>query len=266
MNDREKYLDYYVKNETNLNKLNLVEMVRNFGLNVARLRSELGFTQNELSRMTGINPSTLVRIELGNIKHIDLFAACKLSTFFRVPIIKLIGQGDNLMNLYTNLIMSSARTQRLVSSILAADVQMRSIKSAYDPKDMITKITFAEPFKDGINATRFLFEQDNISEFKNYSWYEDAHMLAEINSNYYHPLYHIGDRLVVVDRPPSNGEIGVFVKGNRMYIRRFIETPDSCRLEHVCRPINDLTDMIVDRHSKTDMGQYIKVGTIVAVI
>ena len=264
MNDREKYLDYYVRTETQMHRFNPVEMVCTFGQNVSRLRSEMGFTQQELSRMTGINSSTLVRIELGNIQRINMVDAMKLANFFHVPLLVMCGHGNNLYDLYSNLIRSSSRTQRLVHCILEADVQMQKLKSDFDSGDLITKITFAQPIRDGINTTRFLFENDNVSMFRNYSWYDDAYALLEINSTYYHPLYHIGDRLVITSRPPQDGEIGIFIRGNELYIRRVVSVGDKWRLENLYR--SDDQNVLIVRKNATDMDQFVKFGTIVAVI
>lgn len=265
MKDRDAYLDYFVKNETHMGKFNPIKMVTMFGQNVARLRSESGFTQKELSRMTSINESTLVRIELGNIQRINMIDAMKLANFFHMPLIVMCGEGNDLYDLYANLIRSSARTQRLVNCILQADVSMSSLQSDFDPNDLITRITFGQPVKDGINTSRFLFEHDNISLFRNYPWYHDAYALLEINSTFYHPLYHLGDRLVLVDRAPSDGEIGVYIKENHMYIRRLVSLGDVCRLEFP-RQDTKITELILNRKNPTDMKGIVRFGTVVAVI
>lgn len=264
MNDRETYLDYYVAHETKMHKFNPVEMVSNFGQNIARLRTEAGFTQQELSKMTGINCSTMVRIELGNIQRINMVDAMKLANFFHMPLLVLCGQGNDLYDLYSSLIKSSSRTQRLVRCILESDVQMQKLKSDFNSEDLITKITFAQPIRDGINTTRFLFEHDNISMFKNYQWYSDAYALVEINSTNYHPLYHMGDRLVISCRHPQDGEIGIFIKGNELYIRRVVSVGDKWRLENLYRA--DDKNVLVVRKNTTDMDQFVKFGTVEAVI
>ena len=264
MRDRDKYLEYYVNNETNMRKFNPVKMVTTFGQNVARLRTEAGFTQRELSRMTGINESTLVRIELGNIQRINMIDAMKLSNFFHMPLLVMCGEGHDLYDLFSSLIRSSSRTQRLVHGILEADVFMRDIQSDFDPDDLITKITLGQPVKDGINITRFIYKHDNISMFKNYSWYHDAYALLEINSTYYHPLYHLGDRLFIASRPPQDGEIGVYIHQNLLYIRRLTGLGDQCRLEPVNR--TDLDALVINRKNATVMDGIVKFGTVVAVI
>lgn len=266
MTERDKYIEHYARTETNMSYFNPVEMSRQFGLNVSRLRTEQGFSQKELAKLTQISESQLVRIELNTVQRIDFVAALKLSYFFKVPLMSMVGAGNDLIMLYSTLIQSSARTQRLVHHILLADIEMKNKQSEYNSDDVITRICFGESIRDGINTTRFIYDHDNISQFKNYAWYNDAFVLLELNSNYYHPLYHMGDKLVIADRPPQNGEIGIFIKSNCLYIRKYIEYPGICRLEPLYRPGHDLTDFIVDRHSVTDMNEYIKFGTVVAII
>lgn len=265
MTKREEYLEYYVRTETQMHQFNSVKMTKFFGENIARLRSEHGFSQEELAKMTGVSKSTIVRIELNTVQHIDMIVALKLSSFFHVPLMKLVDVNHDLIDLYSSLIQSTARTKRLVNNILAADVQNNQLCD-YDPEDKISKICFSELVHDGINSSRFLFETDNISEFRDRVWYQEACCILEINSNFYHPLYLCGDRLVISDRAPINGEIGIFLKNKQLYIRRFVEEHEHCYLEKMWRMKDALPDLVIDRHRKEDMSEYVKFGTVVAIL
>lgn len=266
MTNREQYLEHYVRTETHMKYFNPVEMTRCFGENVARLRTERGFTQEELAKMTGVSKSTIVRIELGTVQHIDMITALKLSSFFRVPLMKLVEVNHDLMDLYSLLIQSPGRTQRLIKCILDADAQTRGLSADYDPDDRISLICFSEPVHDGISSVRFFYDVDNISQFRNYPWYKEACCIFQINSNAYHPLYHCDDRLVVSDRYPMNGEVGIFLKNGRLYVRRYKEDNGDCFLEKICRAEDALPDMIVIRNTTEELSDFSVFGTIIYVI
>ena len=266
MNSREQYLEHYVRTETHMQKFNPVEMTRFFGENVARLRSEHGFTQEELAKMTGVSKSTIVRIELGTVQHIDMITALKLSSFFRVPLMKLVDVNHDLMDLYSQLIQAPVRTRRLIKCILDADAQARNLAADYDPDDRISLICFSEPVYDGISSIRFFYDVDNISQFRNHIWYPDACCIFQLNSNAYHPLYHCGDRLVVSDRYPRHGEIGVFLKNGHLYIRKYKEDNGDCYLEKICRSDDHAPDVIEIRNHSEDMSDFSIFGTIIYVI
>lgn len=258
----------HIISECGLNRYdNKVEMAKALANEIARLRIDHGYTQDEAAYMLGVSSATYRRIEAGQTEKIDTGFVMKASNLFHTPIMMLFGYGYNLMELYRHLYGSSPRTQRLVQSILDADLKENSSKSEFIPDDNIVLIEFAERIHDGINVSRFMHSISNISEYRYKSWYNDADALLLINSNNYHSLYHEDDKLVISARPPRNGEIGVFIKDDQFYLRRVVESPAEVYLERAELSFStDPLPIIVNRKSKEDMNQYTKFGTVIAVI
>lgn len=258
----------HIVNECGINRYdNKIEMTNALANEIARLRTESRYTQEEAAYMLGVSPATYRRIESGLTEKIDASFVLKASSLYHTPIMMLFGYGYTLMELYRQLYGSSARTQRLVQSILDADIRSREGLAEYDPDDQIVLIEFAEKIHDGICVRRFMHGMYNISEFKRKKWYSEADALIQVNSNNYHPLYHMDDKLVVSNRPPRNGEIGVFIRDDEFFLRRVVESPTEVYLERAelsCG--SDPIPIIVNRKNREDMKNYTKFGTVIAVI
>lgn len=86
----------------------------------------------------------------------------------------------------------------------------------------------------------------------------------QVTSNHLHPVYHLGDILLVSSRPPHNGDTAIFINNrqNRAYIRKFIQG-NPCRLV----PISDFGEEItINPFDEADMSQWIKFGTVITKI
>ena len=238
-----------------------------FAENMARFRSDYGYTQEELSYMLGIGKQTYVRIESGNNASVNAEIAIKAANIFHVPVMSLFGFSTSNVEAYKDYMKCTERTQKMLRSIMTADLKMQELFSDFDKDDLITVLSFPEEIHDGMIVSRFLHRTENISQYKKFSWYKDAHCILEINSNAYHPLYHIGDRLVICTRTPLDAEIGIFLKGSEFYLRKVENSPESSRMVPVAHRENmPCEELIVDRRNREDMNQYSKFGTIVAVI
>lgn len=51
----------------------------------------------------------------------------------------------------------------------------------------------------------------------------DAYFAIEITTNHFTPVFCKNDRVLLANRFPENGEIAVFMKSNKAYLRKFIE-------------------------------------------
>lgn len=238
-----------------------------FAENVARMRTELNYTQDDMAYMLGIGKQTYFRIEAGTNASVNAEIALKLSNIFKVPVMSLFGFSTDNVDAYKDYMKCTDRTKRVLRRIAAADISMQSNFAEYDPDDIITVLSFAEELHDGMNISRFLFRNESISIYRNFRWYQDADCLLEINSNAYHPLYHMRDRLVICSRAPLDGEIGVFLKDSCFYLRKVKNSLKSVYLLPVAYYENTpCADMVVNRHNPDDMNNYQKFGTVIAVI
>ena len=72
--------------------------------------------------LLGISKQTYIRIENGSTDKINMICAIKIATIFHVPVKELCGYDMDDMNLYNSMVQATARTRRLIASILRIDV------------------------------------------------------------------------------------------------------------------------------------------------
>lgn len=116
---------------------------------------------------------------------------------------------------------------------------------------------------DGMTLDSRDFIMVNIAEFKKYSR-EHVDCAVKVTSNHLHPVYVMGDVLLISKRAPRDGDIGIFIykTTRQIYIREYKQT---CPCE--LRPINHHGETIyVDSSSKEDMDKWIKFGTVLTVM
>ena len=88
--------------------------------------------------------------------------------------------------------------------------------------------------------------------------YDEAYISIQLTSNALAPKYCKDDVILIENRFPNNGEYAVFFKGDRLYIRKFIEEEKQYRLKCLHKMGEDI---ILKR---MDEAQY--VGTICEVV
>lgn len=258
----------HIIKEARIDELNNMDTSRRFGEAVAAMRNALGLTLNDLCSILGVSRNTLVRIESGETERIDFNVALRASALFKMPIREMCGFRTEDLDLYYNLMHSTKRTQRLIASILETDIQLAKNTKSYlpDEKYLIDCMKLADDIRDGIPCNRFYHECVNISKYRTYSWFQWADVLLEINSNAYHPLYHIGDRLVISCLPPRDGDIGIFMRDACFYLRKYVVNGENVTLNYLSFENETNEYFKVNRYRVEDMSKWVKFGTVIAVI
>lgn len=255
--------------ESRINELSRIDTSKAFGETLARLRTIADLTQNDMAVILGISKNTLGRIEAGETEKVDFNVALKASALFHMPIREMCGFLTEDLELYYGLLHATKRTRRLIASILEVDTQQKENLKGFltDEKYLIDCMKLADDIRDGIPCNRFYHECQNISRFRSYSWFKLADVLLEINSTAYHPLYHIGDRLVISCRPPRDGDIGIFIRDSCFYLRKYTVCGDDVILNYVSLEENEKNEYFrVNRHRIEDIDKWVKFGTVLAVI
>ena len=255
--------------ESRINELSRIDTSKAFGETLARLRTIADLTQNDMAVILGISKNTLGRIEAGETEKVDFNVALKASALFHMPIREMCGFLTEDLELYYGLLHATKRTRRLIVSILEVDTQQKENLKGFmtDEKYLIDCMKLADDIRDGIPCNRFYHECQNISRFRSYSWFKLADVLLEINSTAYHPLYHIGDRLVISCQPPRDGDIGIFIRDSCFYLRKYTVCGDDVILNYVSLEENEKNEHFrVNRHRIEDIDKWVKFGTVLAVI
>lgn len=260
------YLDHVIT-KSHLDVVDRTDLPMVFAENISKMRVQRKFTQDDMAYLLGVGKQTYFRIESGTNASVNSEIALKAANIFKVPLMSLFGLQTDDVGAYSNYMKCTDHTKRVINSMMKADIKYQEQMAEFEVNDIITVLYFGEEMHDGMNFGGFLYKEFNISEYRNMNWYKDADCILEINSNAYHPLYHIGDKLVICSRTPLDGEIGVFLKGSQFFLRMNKNSLESTYLLPVAYYENNpYPEIIVNRRNPVDMNQYTKFGTVIAVI
>lgn len=258
-----------ILSKNHISELDKPEILQNFGQSVARLRTSKGWTQDEMAHILGISKQTYIRIENATTNKVNMICALKIATLFHVPVKELCGYDLQEMDLYNALIQATPRTRRLLKSILLIDAeeQKQMSQKVPDGECMIDCLSCANDLMDGVPASRFYHKMINVSEYRTNAWYSDADVIIEVNSNAYHPLYHMGDRLVISCRAPVDGDVGVFLRDSTFYLRKYVAADRYCYLDLLTVQRSDSNPFfVVGKKDQEEMSKWVKFGVVIAVI
>lgn len=258
-----------ILSKTHIAELDDPIILHNFGESVARLRTSKGLTQGDMAYLLGVSKQTYIRIENGSTDKINMICAIKIATIFHVPVKELCGYDMDDMNLYNSMIQATDRTRRLIASILRIDAEnQKRIQPHIEGNEyMIDCLSCANNLQDGVPADRFYHKVVNISEYRTQSWYRDADAIIEVNSNAYTPLYHKGDRLVISCRTPQDGDIGIFIRDGKFYMRKYVSADDYAFLELLTLPQDEANPFFaVGRNDRCEIEHWVKFGVVLEVI
>ena len=258
-----------ILSKTHIAELDDPIILHNFGESVARLRTSKGLTQGDMAYLLGVSKQTYIRIENGSTDKINMICAIKIATIFHVPVKELCGYDMDDMNLYNSMIQATDRTRRLIASILRIDAEnQKRIQPHIEGNEyMIDCLSCANNLQDGVPADRFYHKMVNISEYRTQSWYRDADAIIEVNSNAYTPLYHKEERLVISCRTPHDGDIGIFIRDVKFYMRKYVSADDYAFLELLTLPQDEANPFFaVGRKDRCEIERWTKFGVVLEVI
>ena len=257
-----------ILSKTHIAELDDPIILRNFGESVARLRTSSKLTQSDMAYLLGISKQTYIRIENGSTDKINMICAIKIATIFHVPVKELCGYDMDDMNLYNNIIQATGRTRRLIASILRIDAegQKRMQSHIEENEYMIVCLSCANDLRDGVAADRFYHKMVNISEYRTQSWYRDADAIIEVNSNAYVPLYHNEDKLVISCRTPQDGDIGIFIRDGKFYLRKYVSADNYAFLELLTHDDSSNPFFALGKKDRVELEHWTKFGVVLEVI
>ena len=131
---------------------------------------------------------------------------------------------------------------------------------------MIDCLSCANDLRDGVAADRFYHKMVNISEYRTQSWYRDADAIIEVNSNAYVPLYHNGDKLVISCRTPQDGDIGIFIRDGKFYLRKYVSADNYAFLELLTHGDSSNPFFALEKKDRVELEHWTKFGVVLEVI
>lgn len=237
------------------------EIVENFAYNIERLRNELGYSQDKMASLLDVSSSTYRRIINLETTKIDIFTITRLyqiSHKFAFQFSQKEYENDSLLRVAAKLSECNENELKDIENYIRFRKQL-----SFNEKNKEKKVILYHPIgdlSDNMIFNSFSIDEIDISKCPSYIQ-KQVDCALEIPTNHFHPTYHLHDILLISQRPPKDGEIGLFIHKETymMYIRVFkMESPRKLV------PISDTGKVIeVNEKDINDMNQWIKFGVVV---
>lgn len=235
------------------------EINSNFAQNLEKERDALGLSQKDFACKLGLSLSSYKRIISLTTLKIDLFTLYKLYSLTGKTIYELMGVSDSYINLSKKILDLSPQQIAFIESVV--DFEQDFMLKNENAEDYISVYVPVGNMEDGMVYDSSNIEKVNIGEYKS-RYGNKINCGIKITSNHLHPVYNLGDILLVSKRPIRDGDTGVFINKENgcVYIRKFHQT-DPCCLE----PLNNYGEpFYVNSKDKAGMDNWIKFGVVVA--
>lgn len=237
------------------------EINRNFADNLEIERSKLGLSQKEMADKLELSLSAYKRLINLTTAKIDLFTTYKLFLLTGKLMYEFMGISDASSSLKKKVMELSPMQVAYVDSMV--DFEIEFAKHHGDADDFVSVYIPTGNMEDGMVYDSSNVEKVNIAEYRN-KYGNKITCGIKITSNHMHPVYNLGDILLISKRPVRDGDTGVFINKENgcAYIRKFHQT-DPCSLE----PLNDYGEtFFVSSRDKTGMDNWIKFGVVITKI
>ena len=210
-------------------------------------------SKDELAEKSGVPSETVRNLYYGRVEDPKVSTMMAISKVLGVSVNRLMGE-----RLYSRaeerLIMNYRRCGHHGRSMvmLTANYEADLARHERDAenKHRIPCIVPIEPVHDGLHYSSS--EMIDISTVN-----PDAYIAIEITSNEFAPIFCKGDQILIADRWPTNGEIGVFIIDCMVYCRRFKEHDNGYTLESLNKHGQDFNFKRLDKIKR--VGTYIDV-------
>lgn len=239
-----------------------LEITQNFIDNIEKIRVDMGWTQAQMAEKLEMSLSSYKYIISGKSAKIPIYVAYLVYLVTGKFFFELCDSNVPEIQLLQDFRELPKERQQVIRNSISLEKELHISRSTPDSdEDLIPLYTFLGNMEDGMYYDTSNIEYFDVSGYRSF-YGSEVTCAVRITSNHLHPAYHCGDILLVSQRPPRDGDTGLFLnkKDRRLYIRRFRQT-EPCRLE----PITEYGETItVDGSDSYEMSQWLKFGYVVA--
>ena len=224
------------------------------GERLRTLLNERNLTVNEFAEMCGLPVETIRNIYYGKSTDPKLSTAFKIADALNLNVNCLMGKCPHT-SAERALIHNYRRCGKHGKSVieLSARYEASAIKNEREGIDR-HKIPCIMP--RGEIRKGIVYDLCETVEIE--TTIKDAFIAIQMTNNDLAPMYCKNDIIMFEDRIPENGEMSAFFKGDRVYIRKFIEEAGQYRLKCIHKQGEDI---ILKRLSEIDY-----IGTVIDVV
>lgn len=231
------------------------EVTEHFIESVEQQRVLLGFTQTQMAEKLGMSVSGYKKIVAGETTKVDLYIAFRMYELTGKLLFELCDAKMPELEFFKKYRRLSPSQKTFVEGI--TDFELDFQIKASDTEEYISVMVPTGNAEDGMLWDSFHIEKVNAAPYlKRFG--TNLHCGIKVTSNHMHPVYHIGDILLVCRKPPRDGDTGIFInkEDGCVYIRKFRQT-NPCLME----PLNGYgITFKVDSYAEEEMAKWIKYG------
>lgn len=233
------------------------DIVTNFITSMEKERVQLGYTQSQMAERLGMSVSGYKKIAAGETGRIDLYTAFQMYKITGKYISELCGENNTELNIFQCYRSLTPSQKAFVNDIIHFEQEFR--EKTPDNQEYISVLVPTGSTEDGM-----IWDSANIIKVNAASYLRkfgrDLHCGILVTSNHLHPVYHIGDILLVSRKPPRDGDTAIFInkEEGRAYLRKFRQT-NPTRLE----PLNNYgMTFEVNNNDEAEMNKWIGFGCV----
>lgn len=235
------------------------ELQDQFILGIEKERTALGLTQSEMAKFLEMSPSGYKKMIAKETSRIDLYLASRIYDLTGKLLCEICDDPIENLETFQKFRELSPQQKRFVNSIIDFELDFKTNNS--DEEDYITLFTPTGNMEDGMIWDSCNTEKLNVAACRK-RFGEDLHCAIRVTSNHLHPAYLVGDILLICQKPPRDGDTGIFInkENGRVYLRKFRQT-NPCLL----LPINGLgATFTVDSYNPEDLAKWMKFGYVLS--
>lgn len=231
------------------------ELARNFTLNIEKERLKRGITQSQMATALELSLSGYKKMISGATTRIDLHTMYLFSHSFRKSFFEMIGEKEEDAELIQSLKQLSDSQRKYIKKMVEIELALTDKQENAD--DYITVFIPTGNMEDGMIIDSANYTKVNAAAYRK-KFGNDLFCGIKITSDHLHPVYNMGDILLICHKAIREGDTGIFLnkETGRAYIRKLLPAAS-----WVLEPINDYGDpIVVDRANQTDMQKWIRFG------
>lgn len=231
------------------------ELAKNFTLNIEKERLRRGLTQSQMAEQLEMSLSGYKKMISGATVKIDLHTMYLLYRSFGKNFLEMIDEADEDAELMLHFNQLSEAQQKYIEKMI--EIELALTDSQENADDYITVFIPTGNMEDGMIFDSANYTKVNASAYRK-KFGSDLYCGIQVTSDHLHPVYNMGDILLICHKAIREGDTGIFLNKatGRVYIRKLLPAAS-----WVLEPINDYGEQIVvDRSNQTDMQNWVRFG------
>ena len=233
------------------------EIVTNFILNVEKERVRCNLTQAQMAKKLDMSLSGYKKMISGVTSKIDLYTAYLLQKITGKWIFELIEDFEEDTDMILKLKEMSQSQKNFIKGIIDFEISFSAPHESRE--DFITVFVPTGNMEDGMIYDSSHFYKVNAGSYRQ-KFGDDLYCGIQVTSDHLHPVYNLGDILLICRKGIREGDTGIFLnkETGRAYIRKL-----HTRASWILEPINGFgKPIVIDTQDEANTQKWIRFGSV----